>query len=250
MPPAPALSLRSYGRDGHAHQHAHVQIVLPLRGELEIEVGGHGGRVDAFRAVVVAPQTRHAQSATGENRFLVLDCDSAGFDEATLERLQRHPFVDLPPQLQRLLASLGRAQAQAAGPPANAAACAALMLQQLRAQRHPWARLQALCRRIEAAPGQPWPVQRMADAAHLSASRLHALFREALGRTPQDWLSARRLDWVRRQLVHSERPIAQLAQESGYADQSALTRALRRATGDTPAAYRRRHRAARLRPEQ
>ncbi|MDL5367454.1 AraC family transcriptional regulator [Xanthomonas sp. NCPPB 2654] len=245
MSPAPTLSLRSYGRDGRAHQHAHVQIVLPLRGELEIEVGGRGSRLDAFRAAVIAPHTRHAQSAHGDNRFLVLDCATAAFDDAALERLQRAPFLDLPPDLQRLLASLDPAQA------ADRDACAALALQQLRIRHsHSWTRLQALCRRIEDAPGQPWPVQRMAETAHLSVSRLHALFREALGRTPQDWLSARRLDWVRRQLAHGAQPIAQLALDSGYADQSALTRALRRATGQTPAAYRRRHRAPPASPEQ
>ncbi len=245
MPPAPTLSLRSYGRDGHAHQHAHVQIVLPLRGELEIEVGGRGSRLDAFRAAVVAPHTRHAQSAEGDNRFLVLDCATAAFDDDALERLQRTPFIDLAPQLQRLLASLDPTQAGA-----SAEACAALALRQLCAQRRAWTRLQALCRRIEDAPGQPWPVERMAKAAHLSVSRLHALFRQALGRTPQAWLSARRLDWVRRQLAYGERPIAQLALDSGYADQSALTRALRRATGHTPAAYRRRHRSAAATPDQ
>ncbi|KLD76161.1 helix-turn-helix transcriptional regulator [Xanthomonas hyacinthi] len=246
MSPAPTLSLRSYGRDGDAHQHAHVQIVLPLRGELEIEVGGRGGRLDAFRAAVVAPHTRHAQSAAGANRFLVVDCASSAFDAAALERLQRHPFIDLPPELQRRLAALDQPQTAHA----SADACAALALQQLQAQRRSWARLQLLCRRIESARGQAWPVQRMAATAHLSVSRLHALFREALGRTPQDWLSARRLDWVRRQLAHGERPIAQLALDSGYADQSALTRALRRATGHTPAAYRRHHRAPAVPPEQ
>ncbi|MBB4126913.1 AraC-like DNA-binding protein [Xanthomonas translucens] len=247
MSPTPTLSLRSYGRDGHAHQHAHVQIVLPLHGELEIEVGGRGCRLDAFRAAVVAPHTAHAQSADGDNRFLVLDCDAAAFDDDALERLQRAPFLDLPPDLQRLLAALDRAQP---GTGTGAEACAALALRQLCTQRRAWTRLQALCRRIEAAPGQPWPVERMAETAHLSVSRLHALFREALGRTPQDWLSARRLDWVRRQLAYGERPIAQLALDSGYADQSALTRALRRETGHTPAAYRRRHRAACVAPDQ
>ncbi|MDR6675512.1 AraC family transcriptional regulator [Xanthomonas sp. 1678] len=245
MSPAPTLSLRSYGRDGHAHQHAHVQIVLPLQGELEIEVGGRGSRLDAFRAAVIAPYTSHAQSAEGDNRFLVLDCNAAVFDDDALERLQRAPFLDLPPELQRLLASLDPAQ-----PGTGAATCAALALRQLRTQRRAWARLQELCVRIEDAPGQPWPVERMAEAAHLSVSRLHALFREALGRTPQAWLSARRLDWVRRQLAYGERPIAQLALDSGYADQSALTRALRRKTGHTPAAYRRRHRAAYVAAEQ
>ncbi|MBO9873602.1 MULTISPECIES: helix-turn-helix domain-containing protein [Xanthomonas] len=242
MSPAPSLSLRSYGRDGAAHQHDHVQLVLPLHGSMELEVDGRGGYLDRFRAAVVAPQTRHAQCALDANRFLVVDCAAGAFGDAALERLRRQPFLDLPPPLQDLLA------AQAPHPHlavahADAGAAVLAWLQAGTAPRG-WQRLQALCRRIEAAPGQDWPVRRMAQVAHLSPSRLHALFRTAFGRTPQDWVAARRLDWVRRQLAHGTRSIADLAQDSGYADQSALTRALKRSTGQTPAAYRRRHRPA------
>jgi AraC-like DNA-binding protein len=80
----------------------------------------------------------------------------------------------------------------------------------------------------------------MAAHAGVSVSRLHALFRAELDSTPAAWLWGRRLDCVRQWLVGSDRPIAELAFRAGFADQSALTRALRRATGMTPAAYRRR----------
>ncbi|WP_254459016.1 helix-turn-helix transcriptional regulator [Xanthomonas sacchari] len=240
MSTAPILSLRSYGRDGTAHQHDHVQLVLPLHGTLELEVDGGGAYLDRYRAAVVAPQTRHAQCALDANRFLIVDCASDAFGDAALERLRQQPFLDLPPPLQALLAAR-TPHPDLAIAHARAGAAVLAWLQAGTAPRG-WQRLQTLCRRIEAAPGQDWPVRRMAQLAHLSPSRLHALFRATLGRTPQDWVAARRLDWVRRQLAHGTRPIAALAQDSGYADQSALTRALKRATVQTPAAYRRRAR--------
>lgn len=232
MSPASSFSLRSYGRDGAAHQHDHVQLVLPLHGSMELEVDGRGGYLDRFRAAVVAPQTRHAQSALDANRFLVVDCRTDAFGDDALERLRRQDLLAAQAPHPDLAAAHARA--------------GAAVLAWLQADTAPrgWQRLQALCRRIEAAPGQDWPVRRMAQLAHLSPSRLHTLFRAAFGRTPQDWVAARRLDWVRRQLAHGNRPIADLAQDSGYADQSALTRALKRSTGQTPAAYRRRHRPA------
>ncbi|MET0549499.1 MAG: AraC family transcriptional regulator [Xanthomonas sp.] len=242
MSPAPSLSLRSYGGDGTVHQHGHVQLVLPLHGTLELEVDGHGGYLDRFRAAVVAPLTRHAQSALDANRFLIVDCAPDAFGDDALERLQRQPFLDLPPPLQDRLAAL--APYPDLDVAHDRAGVAVLAWLQAGTAPRGWQRLQTLCRRIEAAPGQDWPVRRMAQLAHLSPSRLHALFRTALGRTPQDWVAARRLDWVRRQLAHGSRPIAALAQDSGYADQSTLTRALKRSTGQTPAAYRRRHRPA------
>ncbi|HVR53548.1 MAG TPA: helix-turn-helix domain-containing protein, partial [Pseudorhodoferax sp.] len=60
-----------------------------------------------------------------------------------------------------------------------------------------------------------------------------------LGRTPAAWLQQLRLERVREALVTTNRPIAELALAAGYADQNALTRAMRRATGTTPAAIRR-----------
>ena len=82
----------------------------------------------------------------------------------------------------------------------------------------------------------------MARRIGLSPSRLHALFRSEWGTSPQAWLAERRIRRVQTWLAASDAPIAELAQRAGYADQSALTRAMQRLTGLTPAAYRKRRR--------
>ena len=56
---------------------------------------------------------------------------------------------------------------------------------------------------------------------------------------PQPAGMAGRIGHVRKWLAESDLPIADLALRAGYADQSALTRAMQRLTGLTPAAYRR-----------
>jgi AraC family transcriptional regulator len=45
-------------------------------------------------------------------------------------------------------------------------------------------------------------------------------------------------------LVHGDAPIASVAAEHGFADQSYFTREFRAVIGDTPAAYRQRYRRA------
>ena len=82
----------------------------------------------------------------------------------------------------------------------------------------------------------------MARAAHMSVSSLHRAFRDELQTTPLAWLTDVRLRWVCGQLATTTLPIAQLAMLAGYADQSALTHAMRRAMDITPMAYRRRER--------
>jgi AraC-like DNA-binding protein len=108
----------------------------------------------------------------------------------------------------------------------------------------PASRLAALRARIEAEPGLAWTTESMAKALGCSVSRLHALFREELDASPHAWLLEHRLGKARAWLASSDAPIAEIALRAGFSEQSALTRALRKATGMTPAAYRRQHRQA------
>jgi AraC-like DNA-binding protein len=82
----------------------------------------------------------------------------------------------------------------------------------------------------------------MAAAVNVSVSRLHALFREELDTSPKNWLREHRLARVREWLTSTDLPIAELALRAGFSEQSALTRAMRKASGLTPAAYRRQSR--------
>jgi AraC-like DNA-binding protein len=82
----------------------------------------------------------------------------------------------------------------------------------------------------------------MARAAGVSVSRLHGLFREELASSPHAWLLAHRIGRACEWLASTATPIAEIALRAGFSEQSALTRALRKATGMTPAAYRREHR--------
>jgi AraC family transcriptional regulator len=63
-------------------------------------------------------------------------------------------------------------------------------------------------------------------------------FRQHYGASVGEFVRQRRLDFVCRELVASERPVAELALEAGFADQSHLTKIFNRALGTTPARYR------------
>lgn len=79
----------------------------------------------------------------------------------------------------------------------------------------------------------------IAEAAQVEPVRLTAQFRN-LHRVPLGaYVRRLRLEWAMDRLVATTLPIARIAIEAGYADQAHLTRALKRATGTTPAAYRR-----------
>jgi len=79
----------------------------------------------------------------------------------------------------------------------------------------------------------------MAQAAGMSVSRLHDRFRTMMDTTPHAFLDAARLRLAGDLLATGTLPLAEIALAAGYGDQSALSRAMRRALDTTPAAYRR-----------
>jgi AraC-like DNA-binding protein len=247
------LSLRSYGDAPLAHAHAHHQIVLGVDGHLEMEVAGRGGRVDAAGLVVVAGGEAHSCRATGDNRFLVLDWEHGEGADDEAERLvdsgRRRPFLDLDPELMPLLRFLDSAVTARRIGVEEGREWGRLLLRRLGAMpggetsiRRP-RRLSRALAYAQANLAAPLTVERLAGAAHSSAGHLHGLFRRHLGRAPMAHVAALRLERAMARLAASDATIAEIALSCGYSDQSALTRALKRRHGVTPAAYRRSRRA-------
>lgn len=79
----------------------------------------------------------------------------------------------------------------------------------------------------------------VADAAGVHPAHLASVFREAYGVPLGSYLRRLRVEWVADRLAETDEPIATLAFRAGFADQAHMTRAFKRLTGWTPAAYRR-----------
>ncbi len=81
----------------------------------------------------------------------------------------------------------------------------------------------------------------VARACGLSRSYFIGAFAQTTGLTPHKWLQRYRLQKARTLLLESSISIAEIAVICGFADQSHLTRNFTRATGSSPAAWRRAH---------
>src|SRR5260221_10068845 len=64
-------------------------------------------------------------------------------------------------------------------------------------------------------------------------------FSAAVGMPPHRYVSQRRLEWAKTMIAAGGTSIAEMAFMCGFSSQSSFTRAFRRATGLTPAMYRR-----------
>jgi AraC-like DNA-binding protein len=237
------IDLRSYDAVPSAGVHSFAQLVLPLKGKLALDIDGAGGIAHPLRAAFIEPGLVHTQFSREPNQSLILDFDLAAVPEETAGRLAERPYASISAPAVKLIDFIALMRAQSGASPALLANWTPLLLESLAQQEiRPASRLLVALSRIEAHPGQPWSTETMARAAHMSVSSLHRVFRDELRTTPLAWLTDMRLRWVCRQLAETDLPIAQLATAAGYADQSALTHAMRRALDVTPLAYRKRER--------
>lgn len=81
-------------------------------------------------------------------------------------------------------------------------------------------------------------IRDLAHIADMSVYQLDRRMQRVFGLTTGQWYLKTRISFASRLLVESEMPIADVAFEAGYADQSSFTRQFRRSTGLSPSQYR------------
>ena len=82
----------------------------------------------------------------------------------------------------------------------------------------------------------------LADVARecrLSVSHFARAFRQSMGLPPYKWLLDRRLRAAKEMMLNGNRPLAEIATDCGFTDQSHLTRVFTSYVGTSPAAWRR-----------
>jgi AraC-like DNA-binding protein len=83
------------------------------------------------------------------------------------------------------------------------------------------------------APEKPWRIETMAREAAMSRTSFAVRFKELLGQTPLDYLTALRIQHAMTLLASTPlQTIDSVARDVGYADESALRRAYQRAVGE------------------
>jgi len=75
----------------------------------------------------------------------------------------------------------------------------------------------------------------------LSVSHFARSFKASFGVTCHRWLMERRIERAQELLATADIPLADVAVQSGFADQAAFTRAFHRIAGMTPGRWRRAH---------
>lgn len=67
------IDLRSYPTENSSHAHDFAQLVLPVSGSMELEIGPYSGIVNDDIGVYIAPNEQHCFAGSQKNLFLVID---------------------------------------------------------------------------------------------------------------------------------------------------------------------------------
>jgi AraC-like DNA-binding protein len=102
-------------------------------------------------------------------------------------------------------------------------------------------RLERVVTHIQTNHAAPIAVTDLARLANLSVRQLHRLFQEVFGMNTQTFLIRTRVQAASDDLLLTDKPLSQIAQEHGFCDQSAFCRRFFDHTGETPLKYRHRH---------
>jgi AraC family transcriptional regulator len=82
-------------------------------------------------------------------------------------------------------------------------------------------------------------LEQVAEACELSVSHFARAFKQSFRTPPYRWLIERRVDRARELMTKTRLPLADIAIQCGFADQSALNRSFKRIHGVTPGIWRR-----------
>lgn len=93
---------------------------------------------------------------------------------------------------------------------------------------------------IQAHLGQDLTLEALAQQAGFSSYHFARLFRQTMGESPHQFVLRQRVERAQHLLKKTNAPLAHIALESGFANQSHLTRIFKRYLGLTPRGYRQR----------
>ena len=241
---------------GQTHHHAHHQMVFGLRGRAEFELEGPGGQaVTPWVGCLVPSEYNHAFQGVGDNRMLIVNIDQSPLATALIHPelmnalFEQPRYVDLDLDFVRLLRVVGTETGRQPDDRWLGTHLTATLLHGLYHRLHGEAlsddtggreriRLSRIDSWLHQHLAEPVRVADLADLCCLSASQFQYLFRQKTGSTPYQYVLRMRLETAAWLLRHSRQSVADIALQVGFANQSALTKAMKAQVGQTPAEVR------------
>ncbi|WP_317204706.1 helix-turn-helix transcriptional regulator [Janthinobacterium sp.] len=220
------------------HQHPWGQVTFALEGVLRVTVDNSSWIVPPLRAIWIAPQVVHEVTVLEKARMRPLFIAA----ERTPFAGQECKVLEVSRLLRELIVALGRLDPGEAA--AREALLGELILDELaRAATRPIRvplpkdkRLKALCAALIDSPGANLTLEHWARQVGASERTLARLFERELGLSFGQWRQQVRLAHAAPMIARGM-PLSRVAEELGYASQSAFSAMFKKTFGSSPSAF-------------
>jgi AraC-like DNA-binding protein len=229
------LSIRSYNRDRRSHSHDFYQLVLPIKGVINIDVGVFSGKVAPGECVLINKNEMHHFTANREARFVVVETDMLPINLTEYGEL----VIAINPPLTSYLNFVEQQLEYQVNPVVERAMFHTLVL--LLAEQQPLPRLDkrigAVLLYIEQRLSDTITISGLAKIACLSDTQFKKVFREQVGQTAMQYVTQKRMEKAKALLQHTDYSIQMIAEHVGYIDISAFSRRFSNYFGLTPTQF-------------
>jgi AraC family transcriptional regulator len=228
------------------HQHEAPYFSLLLEGAYEERGDGFDLRYEPYTLVFHAARTEHRDRMLGPCRFFAADllpkweiviAELGGGQAHVFELLGGDP-IWLMLRLYREF--IARADSSDVAVEALMYELCAHVTNPSHDESHEPAWLAMVDAVARAGFREPLDLAALASSAGVHPTHLCRTFRRFRGQTISDALTGARVQFVARRLTESQTPLADIAAEAGFVDQSHMTRVFKRITGCPPGDHRRR----------
>ena len=231
-----SLSIRAYEPVVRTHSHRFHQVVVPLRGAIEISLDEYQGSIAVGHCVIVRKNVEHSFRAKKLARFLVADLFELPDSADSLDC----PFATVSGAFKSFCLFADIQLSSNANPELEK--CMIALFKQLLALQdflpNVDRRISRALEYIESDLSRDHSLGELAAVSALSVSRFKVLFARHTRMTLGRYLLMLRMEKARALLVNTDMPVNLVAEQTGYNDQSAFSRRFRSYHGASPGKYR------------
>jgi len=216
------LSIRSYSSRPVSHSHEFNQLVLPLRGVINITVENFNGKVAPGECVVVKAHQQHLFTANSEARFVVADMQQLPVNLVSsntlvfaINRSLLHYLSVIESQLEnKINQQLEKIMFD----------MFYLLLSELTLLPKVDKRIAAVISFIEKNIEQSLQLKQLAAIACLSETQFKKNFKQQTNSTVMAYVSRIRMEKAQALLIHTDYPLQIIAEKVGYHELSTFSR--------------------------
>ena len=227
----------------HAHELSHFCFVLS--GNYTEKIGSRLFERKPAALVYYPPDASHAEEHLTRGRHLLVEIDFKGLEKVGEygARLNEPVLLSgdslwLAARMYKEFSERDEFSALALESISNELLIAASRQYHKKAERRPPQWLENIKEFLQENFPAPPGLNELAKAAGVHPTHLARVFREFENCTAGDYVRQIRIENARRMIISTNKPLVEIALDTGFADQTHFTRSFRRITGMTPTEFR------------